>query len=102
MGNNFKDKQDKQQKIIKATQIAFELEQDLTKKIQNLAMKENLSTSSVIRKIIGLDYTPPKRPRISISLNDDDYKLLSEKYGLEASEKSKIKAEIIKELAKLL
>ncbi len=91
-------KWNKQNKIIRATQVAFELEQKVAQKIQELAAKDGLNSSSQIRKLIGLPYSPPKRPRLTVSLSLEDYKKLGTKYNIDANDTLEIKRMIMREL----
>lgn len=88
----------KQGKAIKATQIAFELEQKLARNIKEKAAREGLTPSDEIRKIVGLSYSLPKRPRLTMSLSEDDYRILALKYGLNPEERLEIKRKIMEEL----
>lgn len=90
-----------QQKSVKATQIAFELEQEIASNIQQLAVKQGLTASNFIRKNLGLSYSIPKRPRLTVSLNKDDYAFLGEKYAIDKKNNLEIKRKIIEELINL-
>ncbi|MFC1749025.1 hypothetical protein ACFL2V_09495 [Pseudomonadota bacterium] len=92
----------KQEKAIKATQIAFELEQQVAAHIQQMAVKEGLTSSNQIRKLIGLSYSPPKRPRLTVSLSPDDYEMLGKKYKTDPSDTLAIKRKIMEELLGLM
>jgi hypothetical protein len=89
---------DKEQKTVKATQVAFALEQQVAQRIQTLAVAEGLTTSSEIRKLLGLSYSPPKRPRLTVSLSAEDYQMLADKYQLDASNTMDIRRRMIAEL----
>jgi len=82
----------------KSVQVAFELEQQIARSLQVSAAQEGLTPSNQIRKLIGLSYTPPKRPRLTLSLSEHDYQWLGEKYGLDAEDAIAIKREIMQEL----
>jgi hypothetical protein len=83
---------------IKATQVAFEMEQKVACHIRELAAREGLAPSDQIRKMIGLSYSPPKRPRLTVSLSEDDYVTLGKKYRLDATDALGIKRKMIQEL----
>ncbi|MBT4921572.1 MAG: hypothetical protein HON23_00990 [Rickettsiales bacterium] len=87
-----------QDKVVKATQIAFELEQKIAGHIRLLSAKEGLTASDQIRKLIGLSYSFPKRPRLTMSLTSDDYEILAKRYKIQPNETLEIKRQIIKEL----
>lgn len=91
-------KWNEQSKVIKATQVAFELEQKIAKQIQEMAASEGLTASSQIRKLVGLPYSPPKRPRLTVSLSKDDYKELGKKYDINPDDSLLIKRKIMQEL----
>jgi hypothetical protein len=88
--------------LVKATQIAFEMEQEIANKIRMLAAHEGLTASDQIRKMVGLKYSSPKRPRLTISLNNDDYAVLAEKYSLPKEDMLGIKRKIVEELIQLI
>ena len=102
MSKSKNEKWEKQKKAAKATQIAFELEQTVALRIRELAAQEGLTPSDQIRKLVGLSYTPPKRPRLTVSLTQDDYKQLGEKYKLDQKETLEIKRQIMEELIEIL
>lgn len=91
-------KWNKSDKVVKATQMAFELEQKVARQIHQMAAKEGLTPSSQIRKLLGLSFSPPKRPRLTISLSPDDYKELGIKYKIDHKDALGIKRKIIEEL----
>ncbi|TAE33808.1 MAG: hypothetical protein EAY65_03800 [Alphaproteobacteria bacterium] len=83
---------------IKATQIAFEMEQKIACHIRELAAREGLTPSDQIRKMLGLCYSPPKRPRLTVSLSDADYATLGKKYAVDARDTLNIKRKMMEEL----
>ena len=93
---------DQDKKTVKSVQIAFELEQKIAQKIQIMAAEDGLTPSSQIRKLIGLDYAPPKRPRLTLSLSEQDYNILAEKYHIQADDKIAIKRHIINNLITII
>ncbi|MEZ8382472.1 hypothetical protein [Vibrio splendidus] len=95
-------KWNKNARAVKATQVAFELEQKVARKIHEMAAKDGLTPSSQIRKLVGLTYSPPKRPRLTISLSAEDYLTLGEKYEVDPEDRLEIKRRIIEELIQTL
>lgn len=93
---------DQDKKVVKATQVAFELEQRVARYIHTTAAQEGLTPSSQIRKLIGLSYSPPKRPRLSVSLTPEDYHILAKKYNLTADDTIEIKRRVMEELSRLV
>lgn len=85
-------------KSIRAVQVIFELEQQESRALRIKAIERNLSPSDYIRDIIGLPRKKPIRPRLSISLSEDDYKILATRYNLNPDEKNLIRAKIKQEL----
>ena len=86
-------------RAIKATQVAFDVENRIIEKIKTDACHQGVAPSDMIRYILGLTVTvKPVRPRLTMSLKEEDYQILAEKYGLKANEKLAIKARIIDEI----
>jgi len=98
MDRKLPDKWKKSDKAVKAVQIAFEMENKVARRIKTSAAKNNLNPSDQIRKILGLTYNKPIRPRLTVSLTLDDYEILGEKYNIDASKTLEIKAKMIEEL----
>ncbi len=90
----------KSDKSIRAVQVIFELEQAQSRTLRIKAIEKNLSPSDYIRDIIGLPRKKPIRPRLSISLSEEDYQTLAKRYRLKADEKNKIRECIKGELIK--
>ena len=88
----------KSEKSIRAIQVAFEFGTGVSESIRREANKNGLSTSDQIRKIVQLDVKPPKRPRLTVSLNEEDYEKLGRRYGLDVADKSGIREAIRREL----
>lgn len=84
---------------IKAVQVAFDVEEQVLTAVRRAAFDNNLSASDQIRLVLGLPVaTKPKRPRLTVSLSDDDYQLLGERYGIEAGHKLEIKEKVTADL----
>ncbi len=88
----------KSNQSIKAVQVIFELEQAVSRTLRIKAIEQDLSPSDYIRDIVGLPRKKPVRPRLSISLSEDDYEILAKKYKLKSAQKDKIRACIKEEL----
>ncbi|MGB0892957.1 MAG: hypothetical protein ACPGUD_00990 [Parashewanella sp.] len=87
------------QKAAKATQVAFDLDERFQYSIRKAALDEGVSPSDQIRTILGLSVSKrPKRPRLTVSLNGDDYAQLAEKYGLDANAQLEIKKRVLDDL----
>ncbi|MDX2321139.1 MAG: hypothetical protein QNK26_11160 [Moritella sp.] len=89
------------QKAMKAVQVAFDMDEKIQYKIRKAALDNNLSPSEQIRDILGLTVNKrPKRPRLTVSLNNQDYIELAEKYGLQPEQQLEIKKLVIDDLVK--
>ena len=88
----------KSDKSIRAVQVIFELEQAQSKTLRINAIEKDLSPSDYIRDIIGLPRKKPVRPRLSVSLSEDDYKILAKRYKLKPGDKDGIRERIKEEL----
>lgn len=87
-------------KNIRAVQVIFELELDQSRTLRINAIHQDLSPSDYIRDIVGLPRKKPIRPRLSISLSEEDYTLLGKRYSLRPDNKETIRRKIKEELIK--
>ena len=63
------------------------------------AFQDNVSTSTEIRKVLGLPVGErPKRPRLTVTLDAQDYELLAQRFGLPADDRLGIKEAATQEL----
>jgi len=86
-------------KAIKAIQVAFDMDEKIQYQIRRQALEDGVSPSDQIRHILGLPCTRrPKRPRLTVSLNQQDYELLADKYDLDPSQQLEIKKIVVDEL----
>ncbi len=86
-------------KAIRATQVAFDVENEIIDMIKLKACEQGVTPSDMIRLLLGLEVTAKRvRPRLTMSLKEQDYMVLAEKYGLKVSERLAIKAKIIEEI----
>lgn len=84
---------------IRATQVAFDVENEIIDTIKLQACKQSVTPSDMIRLILGLEVTAKRiRPRLTMSLKAQDYQELARKYSLKPSERLAIKARIIEEI----
>lgn len=87
-------------KSIRAVQVIFELEQAQSRALRIKAIEHDISPSDFIRDIVGLPRKKPVRPRLSISLSEDDYKMLAKRYKLTTDQKGEIRERIKEEIIK--
>lgn len=87
------------EKAVKAVQVAFDASEELSCKIRIAASRNGISASEQIRKIIGLPVSSrPKRPRLTVSLSEEDYELLAQRYKMKQVDKQEIKTKVMDEL----
>jgi hypothetical protein len=86
-------------KAIRATQVAFDVENEIIDTVKTRACEQGVTPSDMIRLILGLEVTAKRvRPRLTMSLKEQDYEELALKYGLKPGERLAIKARIIEEI----
>ncbi|WP_019613571.1 hypothetical protein [Psychromonas ossibalaenae] len=86
-------------KVIKAVQIAFDMDTKLQYSIRRSALDKGISPSEQIRHLLELPtHKKPKRPRLTVSLSSDDYQQLGERYQIPADQQLEIKKSVIEEL----
>jgi len=86
-------------KVVKAVQIAFDMDTKLQYSIRRSALDKGISPSEQIRHLLGLPTNKkPKRPRLTVSLSSDDYQQLGERYNIPAEQQLNIKKAVIEEL----
>ncbi len=85
-------------KSIRAVQVIFELGQAHSKALRIKAIQNDLSYSDQIREILNLPRKKPIRPRLSVSLSEEDYQLLAKRYKLKLTEKDQIREKMKQEL----
>lgn len=86
------DKWDREKQAAKAVQVAFDLGHDVSYQIRAEALQRGLNPPDRIREILGLPVSnKPVRPRLSISLTDEDFDLLAQAFAVEASDRLRIR-----------
>ncbi|MGB5444971.1 MAG: hypothetical protein WBM99_05615 [Psychromonas sp.] len=87
--------------VAKAVQIAFDMDMQLQYSIRRSALDKGISPSEQIRDLLELPTnTKPKRPRLTVSLSDEDYQRLGERYNIPADQQLEIKKSVIEELTR--
>ncbi|MCO7226894.1 hypothetical protein [Pleionea sp. CnH1-48] len=100
MSNN--TKWQKQAEAAKATQVAFDVSESVHKFIQKCSVDDSLKPSDYIRKMLGLEYKQKKvRPRLTITLSQQDYEQLGELFQLDPTDHIAIKHAVAKRLIDL-
>jgi len=83
---------DKERRAVRAVQIAFDLDEQVQHVIRQEALDLGINPSDRIRQILGLEVAQkPKRLRLSISLGEDDFHNLAQRFELEEQDRSSIK-----------
>ena len=89
----------KEKQAIKAVQVAFDISAEAQKTIKQSALNQNLNPPDLIRKILGLPYNKkPVRPRLTVSLRDEDFEILAKRYQLQAGDQAAIREQVALEL----
>ena len=87
-----KDKWEVEKRAIKAVQIAFDVGHDVNRQIRLEAVERGINPPDRVRQILGLPVnSKPIRPRLSISLSDDDFVALAQEFGVSVDDKLKIR-----------
>ncbi len=90
-----------EKKASQSVQIAFDTSEQICHTIRVAAAENNLTPSDMIRKIVGLSqHKRPVRPRLSLSLSEDDYLQLAAHYGLDPDNRQAIKSKVMAELVR--
>lgn len=87
-------------RAIQATQLAFDLSSDIQRAFRVASAMQDLNTSAMVRKVLQLPYRKKRiRPRLTVTLHDDDFVQLAERYGLPASDRAAIRQCVSDELS---
>ena len=97
--DNIPERWKRSEKAVRAVQVAFDASEELSGRIRLAASRNGISASDQIRKIVGLPVSSrPKRPRLTVSLSEEDYELLAKRYKLKHIDKQAIKMKVMEEL----
>ena len=99
MARKIPEKWESSLNVVKAVQVAFDMDEKIQLSIRKQALDAGLSPSDQIRDILGLPINKkPKRPRLTVSLAPSDYEILAEKYQLKADNQLEIKRKLMDDL----
>lgn len=88
------------QPALRAVQVAFDVTEAVLQAVRAAAYEANLSNSDQVRVVLGLPLLrQAKRPRLTVSLSEDDYALLAARYGLDRGDHLAIKERVSAALA---
>ncbi len=92
MKNELPKKWQKEKNATRAVQVAFDLGERVQKAIRQEALDEDISPTDRVREILGLSVTrKPQRLRLSISLVEEDFAVLAERFELPIDDRLAIK-----------
>jgi hypothetical protein len=72
-------------------QLSFDLNDELMAKVKEISIRDGISPNDVVRRAIGLDVNPPKRPRISLSMTMTELEKVSNKMNLNPENATQLK-----------
>ena len=96
------EKSNKKLAAVKAVSVAVDLSEKIGRRLRVDAALNGLSPQDQLRKMIGLSYKKPQRPRVTLSLREEDYGYLGERYGFKETDTNEIKKSVINEISKIL
>lgn len=77
-------------------QLSFDLNDSLMAKIKSVSIRDGISPNDVVRRVMGLDVSPPKRPRISLSMTHKELIKVSEDMDIDPENSGQLKKNIKK------
>ena len=84
---------------LRAVQVAFDVSESVMEVVRRTAFEANLSQPDVVRSILGLPISRrAKRPRLTVSLSQEDYETLGTRYQLDPNDALAIKERVLAEL----
>ena len=85
-------KWENEKKAVRAVQLAFDVGDEVNLKIRVEALEQGINPSDRVRQILGLPVnSKPVRPRLSISLSDEDFQTLGAIFGVSPDDRLKIR-----------
>ena len=85
-------KWDKERKAVRAVQLAFDVGDEVNRQIRIEALERGINPPDRIREILGLPVNSrPVRPRLSISLSEEDFLFLAEQFDVEPDDRIRIR-----------
>jgi hypothetical protein len=91
-------KWDAERRALKKVQVHFSFTAYATRRLKYEAVDEDMTPSNLVRKLVGLSFEPSPRLRIGLSLTNEDFKILSTRYGVTESDKVEIKRRVTEEV----
>jgi hypothetical protein len=85
-------KWDKEKASVRAIQVAFDVGNEVNQQIRFEALAQGINPSDRVRQILGLAVNArPVRPRLSISLSEQDFVLLAERFAVDPADRLRIR-----------
>ncbi len=85
-------KWENEKKAVRAVQMAFDVGDEVNRKIRIEALEQGINPPDRIRQILGLSVNSrPVRPRLSISLSEEDFVKLAELFGVAVEDRLRIR-----------
>ena len=81
---------EKQAKVLKKQQLHFSLLNAVESKVRIDAAKAGENPSNTLRRILDLPVKPPVRPRLGVSLTDDEIKSLSTRFDIDPNDRKSL------------
>ncbi len=86
------NKWEEEKKAVKAVQIAFDVGDEVNRRIRQEALERGINPPDRIRQILGLPVQKkPMRPRLSISLSEADFGILADKFSVSWDDRIRIR-----------
>jgi len=87
---------------LRKVQISLDFPESEDVLLRTLAAHEHQAPSSLVREILGMETSPPKRARIGVSFNDAELEVLALRYGVDALDRAEIRRKVTDEVTKVL
>ena len=87
---------------IRKVQISLDFPDAADILLRTLAAREHKAPSAMIREIVGMPSSPPKRARIGVSFNDEELKKLGQRYSIDPEDKAEIRRRLTDEVTRVL
>ncbi len=86
------EKWQKEQAALKAIQVAFDVSDELNRRLRREALEHDNTPSDQVREILGLPVKKKRvRPRLSVTLSDQDFDSLARRFKVSPSDRQAIK-----------
>ncbi len=87
---------------IRKVQISLDFPDTADILLRTLAARQHKAPSSLVREILGMPTSPPKRARIGVSFNDEELEALGERYDIDSSNRAEIRRRVTEEVTGVL